>query len=443
MITRLFFKNYRAFDELDIPLTKINLFFGPNNAGKSAILSAINLLSQTLDSDDRDIPLLLSGKFEDLGTYQDVVYQNDPKRDISLGLELPMKLYKPPTEWVVQNARMNVTFHYRKQRREIVVEAIELSSPPGDILLRTRVAQTSNNQLIEQISPAFSGVKMGRSSSGSITLNHYIPSLIPSIGGRWFPRMRGRYAPYRSLDLYLYRFSQSLVGHLGNIEFIGPFRSKPERLYPFSGERPSSVGVRGDKAVHILAADAARRRGKRRNIAQEVSHWVKRAGMAKEIKLLVQSERNFEARVTHFETGESENIADVGYGCSQILPILVAGYYLPSESILIVAEPEMHLHPKAQAEVGTFLCEVAKRGVQLFVETHSEHLLLRLQSRVASGELTPEDVNVFYIYPDEQQHKKIYHRIPLGEDGFFIEDWPGGFFPERLEEAKKLAKFSV
>jgi len=443
MITRLFFKNYRAFDELDIPLTKINLFFGPNNAGKSAILSAINLLSQTLDSGDRDVPLLLSGKFEDLGTYQDVVYQNDPKRDISLGLELPMKLYTSPTEWAVQNARMNVTFHYRKQRRQIVVDSIELSSPPGDILLCTRVAKTSDNQLIEQIPSAFSGIKMGRSSSGSITLNHYIPSLIPSIGHRWFPRMRPRYAPYRRLDMHLYRFAKSLSDHLGNVEFIGPFRSKPERLYPFSGERPSSVGVRGDKAVHILVADAARRRGKRRNIAQDVSHWVKKAGIAKGIELLVQSERHFEARVTHFETGETENIADVGYGCSQILPILVAGYYLPSESILVVAQPEMHLHPKAQAEVGTFLCEVAKRGVQLFVETHSEHLLLRLQSHVASGELTPEDVNVFYIYPDEQQHKKICHRIPLGKDGFFIEDWPRGFFPERLEEAKKLAKFSV
>jgi len=70
-------ENCRAFEALDVPLTKINLFFRPNNSGKSAILSALSLLSQTLDSADREVALLLNGKFEDLGTYEDIVYGND------------------------------------------------------------------------------------------------------------------------------------------------------------------------------------------------------------------------------------------------------------------------------------------------------------------------------------------------------------------------------
>jgi len=447
MITRLFFKNYRAFEELDIPLTKINLFFGPNNAGKSAILSAINLLSQTLDSDDRDIPLALTGKFEDLGTYKDVVYTNKLERDISLGLEFPLEFparaYAYSSgERAVENARLDITFHYRKLRREIVVNSVELFSPSSDLLLRTRVAKTGNNQLIEQVSPIFSGIKTGVSSLGSIGLAHYIPVLL------YYPSRRGyereSYAQkYHELDMKLYNVLRSLSNHLKSTEFIGPFRKKPERLYPFSGEMPSSVGVSGEKAINILIADESRRGRERRNITQKIANWAKRAGIAKGIELLVLTERHFEVRIMHYDTGENENIADVGYGCSQILPILVAGYYLPSESILIVEEPEIHLHPKAQAEVGTFLCEVAKRGIQLFVETHSEHLMLRLQSHVASGALTPKDVNVFYIYPDEQQGKKLYQRIPLGKDGFFVEDWPRGFFPEGLEEAERLAKFSV
>jgi len=442
MIKRLFFKNYRAFEDLDIPLTKINLFLGPNNSGKSAILSAINLLSQTLDSADRDVPLLLNGKFEDLGTYQDVVYENELERDITLGLEFHVGL-SGEREPALQNARMSVTFHYRKQRREIVVDSIELSIPPDGILLSTRVAKTSNNQLIEKISSNLNGIKTGRSSSGSITLNHYIPSLIPSLGRRWFPRMSQRYAPYRQLDRFLYYFSRSLIDHLGNVEFIGPFRRSPQRTYPFSGETPSTVGVHGEKAIDILVSDESRRRGKKRNIAQTISNWLQRSEIAKGIDIIVLTERHFEVLVKHIDTGEDENIADVGYGCSQILPILVAGYYLPSKSILIIAQPEIHLHPKAEAEVGTFLSEVIKRDIQIFVETHSEHMLLRLQSHVASGELSPQDVNVFYVYSDAQSRRKHCRRIPLGKDGFFLEEWPRGFFPERLEEAKRLAKFSV
>lgn len=426
VIRRLFFKNYRAFEELDIPLSKVNLFFGPNNAGKSAILSALNVLSQTLDSADRDVPLLLNGRFEDLGTYLDVVYNHGLEHDISLGLEFDMTLdprvLLRPSDLVVQDVRIDVTFHYRKQRREIVVKSIELSSPPGNILLSTRVAKTSNNQLIRQVPDKFVGVKTGAKSSGSITLDHFIPSINPFLGRRAFPRMSQRYAPYRNLDIFLYRFSRSLTKHLGNVEFIGPFRSSPQRLYPFSGETPSTVGVHGEKAIDILVADESRRRGKKLNIAQKISDWLRAAEIAKQIEVVVLTERHCEVLMTHFETKEEANIADVGYGCSQILPILVAGYNIPSKSSLILAQPEIHLHPKAEAEVGTFLCEIAKRDVQLFVETHSEHLLLRLQSHVAAGDLSPQDVSVFYVYPDSRIGKKLCRRIPLGEDGFFAED---------------------
>jgi predicted ATPase len=119
--------------------------------------------------------------------------------------------------------------------------------------------------------------------------------------------------------------------------------------------------------------------------------------------------------------------------------VLVGGYHRPPGSILIVEQPEIHLHPKAQAEVGTFLAGVVDRGVQVFAETHSEHLLLRIQSHVAAGDLAADDVNVFSVFSDEETKRKICLRIPVGEDGFFTEEWPRGFFPERLAEARRLS----
>ena len=98
VLTRLYLQNFRAFEQLDIRLTKINCFLRPNDSGKSAILSAINVLSQTIDNNDRDVSLLLNGKFEDLGTYRDTVFNNDLSRDTKIGLEFAKNTKQPSDE---------------------------------------------------------------------------------------------------------------------------------------------------------------------------------------------------------------------------------------------------------------------------------------------------------------------------------------------------------
>lgn len=436
MITRLIAHNYRAFEELNIPLTKINLFLGPNNAGKSSIISAINLLSQTIDSDDRVIPLSLTGKFEDLGAYQDVVYRNQADRDITLGLEFLSN--KIPKELGIKQFGAMVTYHYRPKRHEIVVKSMEIYIPPKELIMKTRIAQKGSNQLIEKVGDHFKGIELGTKSSGKIKLNHYFP--------RYINRARKNTKDDTiegNLDFILFYLQRHFLQHLQSVEFIGPFRSAPERVYTFSGETPSSVGVHGEKAIDAIVADHFRRESKKINIADTISHWLKKAEIAESLEVVSLTDRHFEIRLYHYDTKEDENLADVGYGCSQILPILVSGYSIKSNSILMMEQPELHLHPKAQAEIGTFLLDVANRDVQIFVETHSEHLLLRLQSHVAAGDLSKDDISVFYVYSDREKRNKVCKLMPIGKDGFYTEKWPRGFFPERLEEAKRIAKYST
>ena len=443
MITRLYLENFRAFEKLDIPFSKINCFFGPNNSGKSAIISAINVLAQTLDSADRDVPLLLNGKFEELGTYRDTVYENDLNRKIKIGLEfIDTELDSDET----LSVRIEASFHYRKQRREIVISGIEINSPFDNLLLKTRVAQRGNRQIVEAVSPEFTHVKLGRSSSGTIVTNHFIPHIHPSLTRPWLFRRTSRKdtlkkrESYSELDFEIYEASQLITNHLSKIEFVGPFRRRPERTYSFSGEAPSSVGASGDKCIDILASDQSRRKGQKKNIAQKVSNWLQQSEIARAINVVPLTDRHFEIYVRHIHTGEEVNIADAGFGISQILPILVAGYFVSSNSTFIIEEPEIHLHPKAQSEIGTFVRNVSKNNVQVFIETHSEHLLLRLQRHIASGDLRPEDVNVFYVYSEKRAKAKIEELIPIGLDGYFIQAWPQGFFPERLIEAEQIAK---
>lgn len=134
---------------------------------------------------------------------------------------------------------------------------------------------------------------------------------------------------------------------------------------------------------------------------------------------------------------------DVGIGISQVIPILVSCYSL-SDSLIATEQPEIHLHPKLQAELGDVLIESALGANKntLIVETHSENLLLRIMRRMRetfneelpNGTLpvTPEDISVLYIEPIGQQ--SVVREIPLNECGELLELWPEGFFEERLKE---------
>jgi predicted ATPase len=103
----------------------------------------------------------------------------------------------------------------------------------------------------------------------------------------------------------------------------------------------------------------------------------------------------------------------------------------------LVEQPELHLHPRAQSFLGDFFVDLRKNGVQSIIETHSEHLILRLLQHVASGKLSADDVSIYYIYP--RGRRKVVKRIRIDERASFINKWPQGFFPETLAEARSLA----
>lgn len=128
----------------------------------------------------------------------------------------------------------------------------------------------------------------------------------------------------------------------------------------------------------------------------------------------------------------SFNLSDVGFGVSQILPIIVQGFYADDDSLILIEQPEIHLHPKLQAEMGNLLVEIAKSGKQLIIETHSEHLLLRLQRLVAEGRLSNDNLAIYYFKYGSAGTK--IQRISIDKFGQF-ENWPKGFFEEDIEES--------
>ncbi|WP_291321186.1 DUF3696 domain-containing protein [Desulfonatronospira sp.] len=151
------------------------------------------------------------------------------------------------------------------------------------------------------------------------------------------------------------------------------------------------------------------------------------------IQELILVDRRTDTQVSH---------RDVGIGISQVLPVLVSAYGSKS-MIVAIEQPEIHLHPALQAELGDVFIESALADNNTFLlETHSEHLILRILRRIretSEGELeegatpiTPDQVSVLYVQPDKKGSQVLH--IPVNKEGEFDRPWPQGFFAERARE---------
>jgi predicted ATPase len=434
MLTELSLKNFKAFESLpELKLKPITIFLGPNNSGKSSVLSAPRILTQTVESYDRGVSLLLNGIMGDFGTYKDLVYHNNTAKHLELSFSFK-RLDAPKLSGLTgkDELSLNLKYKYRSSLHEIVLKGVELKIN-GKQLLSTEYSEDSERQIIRSIGGKAIPIPKRSSISQSFEYEKFIPRFIPNMAFRETSGLREKEDDIRlasRVGSYAYR-------ELRSIEYVGAMRVPPSRFYLFSGERRERVGSSGEHAASIIAMDSMRKGTKTKNIRLKVVEWLKKAGIASDLKVVNLSDRYYEIHVKHPDTGEYQNFADVGYGNSQVVPVLVGGFNLFPGDTYIVEEPEIHLHPKAQAELGDFFLGLNQRGIQSLIETHSEHLILRLQQHVAAKLISNSDIAIYYVYAKDG-HKKLV-RMELDDNARFTKAWPEGFFPEGLEEAKKLA----
>lgn len=414
MFCELNLKNFKAFEELSVDLKPLTFLLGPNNSGKSSIMAPLRMLAQTAESHDAKIPLLLNGIMGDFGTYKDVVYGNKNARHItiSFGIDIP----------AFGKIRTGLTYEYRSALHEVILRKLEVTEGKNTLLM-SRYSENTESHIIENIG----GREIPSERSEGFLLKNFIAD-IPSL-----PQHKIFTSEINDLikSTYIYPFFQEL-------EYVGAMRIPPSRIYLVSGDRRSRIGGSGEHCINILTMDAMKKPSLK-NIFEKVKKWLVRAGMARDMTILSSSDhRYYELRIQHPETGEHQNIADVGYGHSQVMPVLVGGYNTEKGRTFLAEEPEIHLHPRAQAELGDFFLDLYQNRVQSVVETHSEYLVLRLQQHIAKGNISPEDIIFYYVYADKGKKQAV--PLNLDQKGRFLEEWPEGFFPERLEEAKQLSK---
>lgn len=211
---------------------------------------------------------------------------------------------------------------------------------------------------------------------------------------------------------------------------IGPFRRAPARWYVFTGTTPRHVGYQGNLLPDMLF--------RKQKLVDETNEWLEKLDLGYKIKVDPLGSRSsdlFELRLfdTRRDRPVSVGLSDVGFGISQILPLVVESLVARNQ-VITVEQPEVHIHPKLQADLGDLLAYGIRRPRynQFLIETHSEHLALRIQKLVRTKQLRPEDVSIVFVERGRNGSRVI--PIRLDEDGDFVDEFPGGFFPERLRE---------
>lgn len=366
MITQLDLKHFKCFELLHLPLSPLTLLSGTNASGKSSILQALALLHQTMREHEWSTRLILNGAAICLGTVADVVDKVHGRHSFEIGVVDDEVVY-------------NWTFAGERSDMSLSVDRI-----------------IAGDSKIDQ--------------------PNLLRYLLPYDQGEPVPKLANR---------------------LLRLTYIAAERVGPREVYSLEDRHTSTiVGSEGEHAVSVLEW------GQDEKVLQGLE-----LGDTPPTRL-----RQVEARMNSFFPGCNLVVQRVpqanfvtlgirtssdtdfhrpihaGFGITQVFPIIVGALSTARSDVLLIENPEVHLHPAGQSLMGQFLADVAHAGVQIIVETHSDHILNGIRRSVKSGRLAAGDVSIHFFGPRSQNAAQVMS--PTLDESGNIDFWPDGFFDQ-------------
>ena len=422
-------QNYRCFgsEKQTARLAPLTLLVGPNSTGKTSFLALIRALWDAafrgVAPDFREAPY-------DLGSFQDIVHQRGGRGKQATQFEAGFE-FMPPTsrhKWAVQ---FNATFENRYAAPFPVVQRFD-----GD--------SASIEMHVEE--GGLHAIYLHEAQSDGFTpppINIFIPGpfggMLSSLMFSGFLREAMHEGRKEDGDIPIaglrnaiarYRFSSQPFAS-------APIRSRPLRTY--DPVRPSQ-DPEGEYIPSYLASLSRRSPDEWQRLKKSLEKFGHDSGLFDDIAVKSFGKTGgdpFQIQVRKHGKGRKgpwRNLIDVGYGVSQALPVLTELLSDNPPPMFLLQQPEVHLHPSAQAALGSLLCSVAGNDRQLIIETHSDYIIDRLRMDVRDGTtgLKPEDVSILYFEPGDVSVK--IHSIRLDEMGNVLDAPPGyrQFFTDEM-----------
>lgn len=392
MLTQIKIKNFKSLYDVSLKLSGLNILTGVNGAGKSSIIQAIILLKQFASSNGRELPL--RGEFISLGTAQDIRSALSDGDTMTLG-------------YTTGNSRKyELSFDYSCGESDFLPLVID-------------------PEIIKDYSR----------SLGSILDK--------------LPRREG-------FDLESFFYSGRLASireALSDLHYLSAARIEPQSSYQASSKfvrERKDLGVRGEYTAHYLSQNKGSELKNKcfipdslgvesLTLLEAVNVWMGRIASTVQVVPRWDPNMNIATLSYRFVVGQEvteHSPVNVGFGLTYALPVVLSILKAEPGSILIIENPEAHLHPAAQVMIGRMCAIAAESGVQLVVETHSDHFVNGVRVAVKEGVVAKDNVSFFFVEHDSLGRAQI-QQPKISETGR-LDFWPEGFFDEWDNQLEKL-----
>lgn len=457
MITQLDLRHFKCFSALKLPLRPLTLLSGTNASGKSSVLQSLAVLHQTIRDHEWSNRLMLNGTAVRLGTVADVIDQVGGRRSLQIGI------------WVENNERR---WHFEGERAEMSMKvktvrigdrAVDAAGrlhrllPMDDVRDDKGLDDDELGEIANRFAESQDGLVLTFGMHSGTLLDDVVtmdPTYVEWILRDDFPvavKNVVRRAQRRALKDAV--ISSRLARRLRDLCYLAAERLGPRDQYP--QEDPETAAVVGPAGEH--SASVLYSRGERDVLPSLVVHGVppkiskqveaRMATFFPGFQLMVEpvsAASMIRLGVRTSRATEFHRPSHTGFGLTQVLPIVVAALSIPKDGLLLVENPGVHLHPAGQAAMGAFLAEVSAAGIQVVLETHSDHVLNGVRRTVKDGKLQSSDVALHFFRSrsrTEDGNRAQVDTMEIDDQGN-IDAWPDGFFDQFDKDINYLAEWS-
>jgi len=487
MIDSLSLKNFKGFHNLEnLNIKPITVLCGPNSCGKTSLLQSILLLKQTLESQDPNQTLLLNGRLVHLGTFENIIFNKNSDNKIEFNFifkiskddqkyssssnRLMMKILLGELSTKETQVSHNINFKiilkpHKSQTRSkrylktIVVDQIyfkletllpEQKIVPGSFI---KLELVDNNLYKIQWENIINGINLREDGQNKgevnvkITFTNLFSMRIDNPENSEEKDVR-----IPDMNFLLYTINNLLQAVFSSYTYIGPLREEPSRRYIYEDEIVE-IGIKGENAAYIYSTEQNKdvvnhffydvksnsfKQKKLISLANAVQEWL-------EIMNIKGFRTETLSEIIYLELNSSSapktrvNIADVGFGVSQIFPIILEGLRMPWRGTLLLEQPEIHLHPSLQMQMADYFISLALSGKKVIVETHSDHIINRLVRRIVESETNQlkDLIGIYFI--SNTDNGSTYEEINIDDERGVV-NWPQGFFDQVASEQESIIR---
>jgi predicted ATPase len=441
-ITRITVGNFKSIvGEQSIDIKPLTILAGANSSGKSSMMQPLLLLKQTLEAQYDPGALLLDGPNVNFSQAEQLLARGmngDSTDTFSVG--------------IILNGNESVkTFLREGEKGTFEVEKTAYADIISEYCISLNMSQEElekeirsyTDRILAKVTKPSNFVNLAKELMEKRELYGASRSYVSLFQNRCFLDYSHSQVPVINVPELSVSPYASIIDYLHQMLHLPGLRGNPQRTYPLIPLGPNFTNFAGTFGIYTASVIYHWQKDKRQEVLNTLNRDLAKLGLTNKIVARQLTGAHIELLVNRFlhnRAGAEDmvNIADVGFGVSQALPVVVALHAADPGQLVYIEQPEIHLHPRAQVTLADVMVDAALKGKRIVIETHSSLLLLGIQTLVAEGKIPPELVRLHWFTQQEDGSTKITS-ANLDRTGAYG-DWPEDFDTISLDSESRYIR---